>query len=109
MPLIETLVAGLGTEIVKSILIAWSRNSALGQAAHSSLEDMIGSITPKFLTQQRGKRQFEAIAERVAEEMLPVFERWGIPESRQEQVAWEAQQRRYLQKVCKQSGGVPSL
>ncbi len=77
MGLIETLTLVLGPAVAKGIAKFWLKDSEFGKDLATSLVDFIKSKTPDVIAQQRAKRQFEAIGEKVAQSLLPVFEAEG--------------------------------
>jgi len=74
MPLVEAVTIEVGAAIAKSILKLWVKDSSLGEDIASSLIDLFKARTSDALAQQRGRRQFEAIGEKVGESLLPLFE-----------------------------------
>ena len=74
MPLVEAVTIELGAAIAKSILKLWVKDSSLGEDIAFSLIDLFKARTSDALAQQRGRRQFEAIGEKVGESLLPLFE-----------------------------------
>jgi hypothetical protein len=92
MPLIDILVLQLGPAIAKAILTGWLKDQPILNAATSSILDIIRNQTSDVLAQGRAKRQFEAISERVAENLQLVInaEGCGIDEGGQTAVALEA-------------------
>ncbi|MBA3946173.1 MAG: ATP-binding protein [Herpetosiphonaceae bacterium] len=74
MPLLETLTLTLGPAIAKSILKIWLKDSDIGLNVTSSFVELIVSKTKDVRAQQKGKRQFEEIGEKVAEDLRQVFE-----------------------------------
>ncbi len=77
MPLLEALSLEVGTSIAKAILKRWlGGNDLISDAADSAL-DILKAHTSDRIAQQRAKRQFESIGEKVGENLLPVFEMEG--------------------------------
>src|SRR5712692_5646123 len=74
MPLVETAAIEIGAAIAKSILKLWVKDSSLGEDIASSLIDLFKSRTSDALAQRSGKRQFEAIGDKVSAHLLPLFE-----------------------------------
>lgn len=74
MPLVEAVTIEVGAAIAKSILKLWVKDSSFGEDIVSSLIDLFKARTSDALAQQRGRRQFEAIGEKVGESLLPLFE-----------------------------------
>jgi hypothetical protein len=77
MPFADVLIIRVGSAIAKSILKLWLNGSTLAEDASSSLIDVLASQTSDALAQRRGQRQFEAIGEKVGENLLPIFESEG--------------------------------
>lgn len=74
MAIIETLTVELGSSIAKSILKIWLKDYSIASDVASDLLGLIKGKTQDVIAQQRAKRQFEAIGEKVAENLLPLFE-----------------------------------
>jgi len=74
MAFIEVVTIELGAAIAKSILRLWVKDSTLGDNLSSSVVDLLKSRTSDVLAQRRGRRQFVTIGEKVAENLLPLFE-----------------------------------
>jgi NACHT N-terminal Helical domain 1/NACHT domain/Leucine Rich repeats (2 copies) len=89
MPLIETLIIEVGSSIAKSILKLWLGDVPIASDASSSIVDILKAWTTNRVVQQRAERQFQAIGERVGENLLPLFESDGgdLDEGSREAVA----------------------
>ncbi|MBI5302762.1 MAG: NACHT domain-containing protein [Chloroflexi bacterium] len=87
MALLETLTLQLAPAIAKSILKLWLKDAGIALDVSSSLVDLLKGKTVDIITQQKAKRQFEAIGEQVAQNLAPVFESAGIDENGQSAVA----------------------
>ncbi len=74
MTLIEAVTLEVGAAIAKSILKLWIKDSTIGNDISSSLIDLLKSRTADLVSQHKGQRQFDAIGEKVAESLLPLFE-----------------------------------
>lgn len=74
MAIIETLTVELGSSIAKAILKVWLKDNSIASDITSDLLGLLKGKTQDVLAQQRAKRQFEAIGEKVAENLLPLFE-----------------------------------
>jgi predicted NACHT family NTPase len=85
--LLETLVLTVGPAIAKSILKSWLQDSDLAASASSSLVDLLSAKTKDGIARQKGSRQFEAIGEKVAESLLPLFEESRLEENSQIAIA----------------------
>src|ERR1043165_1331435 len=81
------LTLTLGPAVAKAILRVWLKDNSVLQDVSSSLVDLLKNKGLDVQAQQRGKRQFEEIGEKVAESLLPLFEESGIPEDDKEAVA----------------------
>lgn len=81
---------GLGGTIAKSVLKHWLEDNGVALTAGTGVIDTIRSVVPGVVEQRRGGRQFEQIADKVADDLLPLFERSGLSEDRQRDIAWLA-------------------
>jgi len=90
MALLEALALKLGPAIAKSILKLWMKDQKLAADITSNIIDFIKSKTTDVVVQQRAKRQFEEIGEKVAESLLVIFDADGAPldENSRTAVAW---------------------
>lgn len=77
MPLLETLIAAAAPPIAKSILRFWLQDREWAEDITSGFVDLISAKTSDVRAINAGRRQFEAIGEQVAEELLVVFEQEG--------------------------------
>ncbi len=77
MTLLEILSLQLGPAIAKAILKFWLKDKELAIDTASGIVDLIKSRTSDLIAQQKARRQFEEIGERVAESLLPIFEMEG--------------------------------
>ena len=68
MALLEALTLQLGPVIAKAILKLWLKDTTLDIA--SSVVDLIKTRVTNVQAQQRGRRHFEDIGERVAESLM---------------------------------------
>jgi hypothetical protein len=73
MPLIELLTIEGGAAIGKSILKLWLKDPIASDVGASIL-DVVKTRVSDQVAQKRSARQFEAIGEKVAEQLLPIFE-----------------------------------
>ncbi|MCI0695902.1 DUF1566 domain-containing protein [candidate division KSB1 bacterium] len=87
MSLLEFLVASLGSAVAKSILKFWAKDSDFAQNAGGEIIDFLKSKVSEGMASRRGNRQFEAIAEDVAESLLPVFAHENLGEEEKKRVA----------------------
>lgn len=87
MSLIEFLVASLGSAVAKSILKLWAKDSDFAQNAGGEVIDFLKSKVSEGIASRRGNRQFEAIAEDVAESLLPVFAHENLGEDDKKRIA----------------------
>lgn len=90
MPLIELLTLQIGPAIAKAILKLWLKDSVIAADVSSSFIDIIKLKTDDVIAQQRAKRQFEEIGEKVAEQLWPLLEADGqkLEESSQEAIVF---------------------
>jgi hypothetical protein len=77
MALLEVVTMEVGAAIAKSIIKLWLKDSTLDDVS-SSIVDLLKSHTSDVLAQRRGQRQFETIGEKVAENLLPLFQMEGV-------------------------------
>ena len=77
MALLEIVTMEVGAAIAKSIIKLWLKDSTLDDVS-SSIVDLLKSHTSDVLAQRRGQRQFETIGEKIAENLLPLFQMEGI-------------------------------
>lgn len=77
MALAEVVAMEVGAAIAKSIIKLWLKDSILDDIS-SSVVDLLKSHTSDVLAQRRGQRQFETIGEKVAENLLPLFQMEGV-------------------------------
>jgi hypothetical protein len=89
MPFLEALAIEVGTSIVKSVIKLWLKDYSIVSDTSSSIVDMLKVGAKDKLTQRRAERQFQAISEKVAENLLPIFETDGgkLDENSREAVA----------------------
>lgn len=78
MALVEALLIGLGSSIAKAILKLWLKEHTLAQDLSIGLVEILRSQTSDVLAQQRAKRQFEEIGERVAMSLEPLIASEGL-------------------------------
>src|SRR5438270_3551584 len=74
MPLAEVVILKVGSAIAKSIFQLWLKDMPVVSSAASSILDMLELRTSDKIAQQKARRQFEAIGEKVGENLLPLFE-----------------------------------
>jgi hypothetical protein len=77
MALLETLTISLGASVAKAILKIWIRDSTAGSEIASGIIDVIKLKTTDLFAHRNGQRQFDQIAEKVAETLLPIFDLEG--------------------------------
>ncbi len=73
MALVETLVLTVGSAVAKSILTTWLKEKPLATATTTSILEVLKSKTNDVLAARNGARQFEAIEDKVAANLVPVF------------------------------------
>jgi hypothetical protein len=74
MSLIESLTLTVGPALAKSVLRLWLLNHGVVSDLSASLIDLLKEKCSDAIAQHRGERQFEAIGEKVAESLLPLFQ-----------------------------------
>jgi|SRR6266568_7660434 len=77
MPLFETLIIDVGSSIAKSLIKLCLKDSAIAMDTSSGVVDVLKSWATDRVTRQKAQRQLEAIGEKVAENLLPLFESEG--------------------------------
>jgi len=85
--ILETLVVTVGPAIAKTLVKSWLEDSDLASSVGLSLVDLLSKKTNDRIAQQRGRRQFEEIGEKVAESLLPLFEEARLEEDSQNAIA----------------------
>lgn len=78
MAIIETLTLGFGAGIAKGVLKIWLQDQAIALNVSSSIVDLIKTKTKDKLAQRKANRQFEEIGEKVAKQLLQLFEAEGV-------------------------------
>lgn len=73
MPVLETLATLLGPTIARCILRGWLDDGDIAEELTSSISSIVKAKTNDFLAQRRAERQFESIGERIAVQLLPLF------------------------------------
>jgi hypothetical protein len=89
MALLETLTVQLGTAVAKVVLKLWLKDATLTQDVATSFTDTLAARIPNLLERRKVARQFEGIAEEVAERLAPYFEAEyrGLPSNEREAAA----------------------
>jgi hypothetical protein len=89
MALLDSLMLTVAPALAKSILKVWLKDYDIASDVASSLIDLLKSKGADTVAQHRGKRQFEEVGEKIAENLLPLFEADGakISESSRNAVA----------------------
>lgn len=77
MSLTETVILKLGSAVAKSIFLFWVKDIPVISGVSSSIVDIIESQISDKIAQQKARRQFEAIGEKIGESLLSVFELEG--------------------------------
>lgn len=68
------MILEVGTAVAKSILQLWTKDLPVVSDATSSIFDIIKSLTSDRITQNKARRQIEAIGEKVGENIFQLFE-----------------------------------
>ena len=82
----EIIVFKIGAAVSKAILKLWLKDSAIAKAVGLGLADVLEKKVSDIRAQRRAKRQFEAIGDRIAESLLPLFEHANLEENDKEAV-----------------------
>ena len=78
MALSEALVLSVGPAVATAILKVWLKDSNLLQDVGASVIDAIKAKISDTYAQQKAKRQFEEVGERVAQALQPLFDAEGL-------------------------------
>lgn len=89
MPLIETLIIGVGGAIAKGILKLWMKDNPFIETVGTNIIDMVKSFGLGIRAERSTVRQLDQIAERVAENIAKVFHTEGleIEDARKDKIA----------------------
>src|SRR5690348_11771423 len=92
MSLSEIVILEIGPAIAKAIFQAWTTHTSTDSNTAFSIDDPIGSRIEGRISQQKMRRQFEGIGERIGESLLPVFRSGDVSldEDSRKSVAWAA-------------------
>lgn len=88
--LMEAVVGKLGMSIGQSLLKVWLKESPVSEAVSTSMFELLKTHTNDYLAARKVSRQFETIADRVGESLIPIFESYDLKEESLECVATEA-------------------
>lgn len=82
---IETLLLGVGTATAKAVARIWIK-SEIATDLSGVLMDQLAGRVPGILERRRASRQFEEMADRVAQQLLPIIqhEPGGLPDNERE-------------------------
>lgn len=72
--LIETLTASVGGAVARSVLQIWLKDSAIAREVSLTMDQLVGRRVKNMLERRRLVREFERVAEEVAEKLQPYFE-----------------------------------
>lgn len=86
MALAEILVMSLGPSIAKAIFRLWLEDG-IAIAVTDSLTDLIAKKTTKKLEQHRLKRTFDDLGERIAGNLITIFQKEGLSLTEGDQIA----------------------
>ena len=84
---LTTLIYSLAPSIAISLGKLWLKDKEIGLGVFESVVDLFAEKTGDLLAQRRGGREFEAIGEKVAESLLPLFDEFQIDNAEKEAVA----------------------
>jgi len=87
MSLSTILITAVGSGIAKGILNIWLEEHTFAKEIGKNFASIIASKTNDVLAQRMGNRQFERISEKVAENLLPIFNASSISEERKIEIA----------------------
>ena len=77
-PILTSLVTGVGTAIAKGSLKRWLKDYPEALGATGAVIDVMGTVAKELIDRRLGARQFEDIAEKVAQDAFEVVELTGI-------------------------------
>ena len=69
----ETLILGTGAAVSKAVLKLWLRDNEIAKASGLAVVDILAKKLPDMNQRRRTEREFERIAEEVAEKLTPFF------------------------------------
>ena len=86
MALLEVLAVRLGGALAKSVLKLWLGDETIGRDLGLTLVDIVDAKVPGYLDRRRTVRQFQRVADEVAERLRPMVENEfrGLAENEQE-------------------------
>ena len=87
--LIEVIVNNLGIPIAESLLKIWLKETPVAQSIGIGLVNILKKKSDDYLTNKKVARQFENIADKIGESLLPVFESYDFEENSYKCVATE--------------------
>ena len=73
MPVLDFIALELGTSIAKAILKFWFKDKNILSDASSDILDLVKKKTSDILSQRRLSRNFEALADKIAENLEPLI------------------------------------
>ncbi len=79
MTLLEILIKGVGSGVAKGILNIWLEEYPFAKEIGKNITSILASKTNQVLAQRKGRRQFEEISERVAENLKLLFDEINDP------------------------------
>lgn len=74
MGLTDTLLLKLAPALAKSLLGIWLKDYSVTRDMSKALVDILQARTGDLVASQRGKREFEAIGEKIVENLMPIFQ-----------------------------------
>ncbi|HDK7176502.1 TPA: NACHT domain-containing protein [Clostridium botulinum] len=87
--LMEVIIGKLGMSIAETLLNVWLKEKPIMQAISTSMFDILKNKTDDYLAARKVSRQFENIADKVGESLLPVFQSYELEEESLEWIAAE--------------------
>src|SRR5437762_1232916 len=78
MSLAVTLATSVGPAIAKGILKLWLKDKDILSSVGQSITDLIAKKTSDAFAQKKAERQFQEIGDRIAENLVYLFENDGV-------------------------------
>lgn len=73
MALLELLITTVGAAVAKGLISVWLKDSPVSVAATASVVDILQAKTNNIIAARQGARVFDAIGDRIAENLEPLF------------------------------------
>jgi len=88
MDLLTILITGVGSGVAKGILNLWIEEPFSKEIGKNFVSIIASKTKDDIIAQNKGRRQFEEISEKVAQNLIPLFENAeGISQKRKQEIA----------------------